>query len=71
MDTTSKIEGTLANLKRIINKMYNCIQSKNLIYFIKEAEFRRNIKNLKWEEKLNAFSVAFSCVGNGIAYAFL
>ena len=50
MDTTSKIEGTQANLKRIIKKMYNCIQSKNLIYFIKEAVFRRNIKNLNWKK---------------------
>ena len=50
--------------------MYNCIQSKNLIYFIKEAEFKRKYKNLNCEEKLNEFSVAISCVGNSITDAF-
>ena len=55
VDTPSKIEGILTNLKRIIKKMYNCIQSKNLIYFIEEVELRRKIKNLNCEEKLNEF----------------
>ena len=71
VDTTSKIEGTWANLKRIIKKIYNYIQLRNLVYFIKEVESIRKIKYLNSKEKLNEFSVVISCVGNGITDAFL
>ena len=44
--STSRIESVWSELKSIIKKIYSTIRSKNFIYFLKESEYRRPIKNL-------------------------
>lgn len=49
----------------MIKKIYSTISSKNFLFFLKEIEYRRNIKLLNREEKIENFSIIVSCVGNG------
>ena len=55
-DSTSHIEQLWAHLKLIIKKIYNIIPKNNFIYFLREAEYRRNLSllssNDKWIEIL-------------------
>ena len=73
IDTTSKVEGLWGDIKSIIKKIYVSIPSVYLIYFIKESEFRREIRNLSWLEKLKEFSIFIYTLfnGNGINYDLL
>ena len=43
--------------------MYIFIRSKNFIYFLKEAEYRRSIKKFNPIDKIKDFSVVLSTVG--------
>ena len=43
LESTSHIESVWANLKYLINKMYNMIPSANFYVFLKESEFRHTI----------------------------
>ena len=43
--------------------MYISIRSKNFIYFLKEAEYRRSIKKFNPIDKIKDFSVVLSTVG--------
>ena len=43
--------------------MYISIHSKNFIYFLKEAEYRRSIKRLTPLDKIKDFSIVFYTVG--------
>ena len=59
---TRMIEGLSAVLNSLIKKMYTCIHSINLIYFLREAEYRRNTRNVNTIEKLDSFSIIVSTV---------
>ncbi len=48
---TSSIEGVWVEIKSLIKNMYYSIHSTHFIYFLKEAEYRRCIKNLNPTEK--------------------
>lgn len=63
---SSRIEGVWGKLKPLFKKIYSSIRSKNLIYFIREMEFRRLINNLNLDNKLKQFSEVIECVRNGI-----
>ena len=65
VDTTSRIEGTWRKLKYYLKKIYAKIRSINFIFFIKEVEFRRMMRNSYFKTKLETFSIAASCVSNG------
>ena len=41
------------------------MKSKNFLFFLKEIEYRRNIKLLNREEKTENFAMIVWCVGNG------
>ena len=41
------------------------MKSKNFLFFLKEIEYRRNIKLLNREEKIENFAMIVWCVGNG------
>ena len=61
--STSRIESVWGELKAILKKIYSTIRSNNFIYFLKESEYRRSIKNLDRIGKLENFSTVISCVG--------
>lgn len=63
---SNRIEGVWGELKALFKKIYSSIRSKNLLYFMREMEFRRLIKNLNLDNKLKKFSEIIECVGNGI-----
>lgn len=42
--------------------MYTCIHSTNFIFFLTEAEYRKNTRNLNIIEKLDSFSIVVSTV---------
>ena len=44
--STSRIESVYSELKQLIKKIFGTIKEKNFVYFLKESEFRRYIKNL-------------------------
>ena len=50
-DITSHIEQLWAHLKLIIKKIYNIIPKNNFIYFLSEAEYRRNLSFLSSNDK--------------------
>ena len=43
--------------------MYISIHSKNFIYFLKHADYRRTIKKLNPIDKINSFVIVCSIVG--------
>ncbi len=51
--------------------MYYAIHSTNLVYHLREAEYRRNTKNLDYIHKLENFARIISIVGNGIKDPYL
>lgn len=63
LTSTSRIEAVWNELKGKFKRIYNTIKSKHFIYFLRECEYRRSIKDLKSEDKMLNFSVLFSCVG--------
>lgn len=54
LDSTRHIEALWSHLKTIIRKIYYIIPHEHFVLFLKEAEFRRNIKSFdndtKWDE---------------------
>ena len=44
LHSTSHIESVWANLKKIITSLYGIMPKKNFILFLREAEFRYNIR---------------------------
>ncbi len=71
LDSTSHIEGFWSELKSYVKKMYYSIQSYNFIYHLREAEYRRLIKNLNANSKLENFSIVIACVGKGMDNTYL
>jgi len=63
LDSTSRIESIWAEIKASIKK-YHKIPSKNFIYYLIEAKYRRKIKKLNFNEKLFNLSILFSYIGN-------
>ena len=59
---TSIIGGIWHDLKSTNRKMYSCFHSKNFIYFLLEAEYRRNIRDYDATKKLDDFSKVISSV---------
>ena len=57
---TSKIEGIWSELKTIIKKIYISIHGINFGLFLREAEYRRSLRNLNNREKLNALASVIS-----------
>ena len=45
--------------------MYTLVHDSNFIYFLKEAEYRRNIKLLNPENKLKDFETLLETLKNG------
>ena len=62
INSTSRIESVWAELKQLIKKIYGTIKEKNFVYFLKECEFRKLIKNLTPDEILNELATAVCCV---------
>ena len=52
---TARIESVWVELKSTLKKMYKNIPSKNFLYFLREAEYRWNIKSFTMKEKINDF----------------
>ena len=46
-ESTSHIESVWATLKRYISKLYTALNQKNFIYYVREIEFRYNVRNKK------------------------
>ena len=61
--STSRIESVWSELKSLLKKIYSTIRSQNFVYFLKEVEYRRSIKNLIGKEKLEDFATVYACVG--------
>ena len=61
---TSRIEGIWGEIKLLIKSMYISIRSKNFIYFLKDAEYRRSIKKFNPIDKVKDFFIVLSTVGN-------
>ena len=51
LESTSNIEQLWAHLKGIIKNIFYIIPHKQFILFLREAEFRRNIKDFNFREK--------------------
>ena len=62
IDSTSRIESIWADIKVLIKKIYHKIPSKNFVYFLREAEYRRSLKSYNIKEKLENFSNLLYCV---------
>lgn len=65
INLTSRIESVWSELKQLIKKIYGTIKEKNFVYFLKESEFRKHIKNLNQNKILNELAIAVSCVLSG------
>ena len=55
LNSTSHIESIWSQLKAIIKKIYYVIPKKNLLYFIREGEWRIKNKNKTLAEKIDEF----------------
>ena len=55
IQSTSHIESLWGILKHKIKSTYNVISSKNLIYFLKEAEYKHKLRNKSYDDKLSDF----------------
>jgi len=58
MQSTSHIESIWGILKHKIKITYNVIPSKNIIHFIREAEYKHKLRNKSYDEKISDF---FEC----------
>ena len=69
-DSTSHIESVSSQMKGLIKKIYYIIHKANFATFIREIEFRINIKNLsrkeKWGEFLDILNYVRDTVGTNI-----
>lgn len=52
-EATSHIESIWGKLKGLITTIYNSIAPENFIYYLKEMEFRYDMKNKNNNEKIN------------------
>ena len=66
LDSTSHIESIWSEIKSTIKNIYYSIHATNLVYHLREAEYRRNTKHLNNAKKLENFATIISIVGNGI-----
>ena len=64
-DLTARIESMWDELKSTLKKMYITIPSKNFLYFLREAEYRWNIKSFTMKEKINDFVEILSSIKEG------
>jgi hypothetical protein len=71
LDSTAHIEQLWSQLKQIIKQIYYIILSEKYILFIREAEFRVNIKNLSEEQKQNEFIDIIKYIQNTEIYNLL
>ena len=55
LNSTSHIESIWSQSKAIIKKIYYVIPKKNLLYFIREGEWRLRNKNKTLAEKIDEF----------------
>ena len=62
LESTSHIEGVWAQLKSEIKSTYKMIPSFNLLFFIKEAEWKIKTRNLTFNEKSDDFFSMFNLV---------
>ena len=62
--STSHIEGIWGTLKSYIERIYNKIPDNNFILFLREAEFRYNIRSLSFSEKENEIKEIIKYVGD-------
>ena len=58
MQSTAHIESIWGILKHKIKSTYNVIPSKNIIHFIREAEYKHKLRNKSYDEKISDF---FEC----------
>ena len=59
----SRIEDIWGEIKIFIKIMYISIHSKNFIYFLKEAEYRRTMKKLNPIDNINDFAIVLLTTG--------
>ena len=52
LSSTSRIEGLWGELKVLLKKIYTSVNSDNFLYFLREMEYRRSIKSLNAEKKI-------------------
>ena len=52
LESTAHIEGLWGNLKSLIRGIYHQIPAKNLLLFLKEAEWKFKMRGLSYKEKL-------------------
>ena len=52
----------MGEIKALIKKMYVSFPSDHFVCFIKEAEYRRSIKNLSVYKKINDFVTILSTI---------
>ena len=62
--STSHIEGLWSHLKEKIKKTHHVIPAKNIIKFIREAEYKYLIRNKNYEEKIKDFFECFKCISD-------
>ncbi len=62
--STSHIESLWGILKLVIKATYTVIQSKNIMHFIKEAEYKYIIKEKSYDEKIKDFLECFTLLNN-------
>ena len=64
LTSTSHIEAIWGVLKQKIKSAYNVIPSKNIIHFIKEDEYKYNIRDKDFEVKIKDFFECFKLLEN-------
>ena len=62
--STSYIEQLWSHLKDKIKKTYNVIPCKNIIKFIREAEYKFILRNKCYDEKIRDFFECYKCVND-------
>ena len=62
--STSHIESLWGILKQKIKATYTVIPSKNIMHFIKEAEYKYIIKEKSYDEKIKDFFKCFTLLNN-------
>ena len=64
IDSTSHIESLWSNIKSLIKSFYTVILSENFVLFLKEGEFRRNVKKFKKEAYITKFEEKLIYISN-------
>ena len=63
IQSTSHVESLWVEIKNEIKYTYKMIPSTNLLYFIKEAEWKIKTKSLNYGDKLDDFFDMYNLVG--------